>query len=201
GHSHSKQPTTSQILKNMLGLASSSSSSGRRLISSSPSESPFFTSTSSLEIDLDNHRTPIQQQNQFTNQQRSPLIVISNSFDRFIKSDWRNSIGRIILKPTYRKNITNFVFFSAFISACICVGAQSMFPNAGFHSNYSHYLTLKHPKNSSNMSTKEEEEDQKLRTTQSLFCPVPILRFFNSNSNSNSNLHSKQRRWLQEENP
>ncbi|KNF04974.1 hypothetical protein PSTG_02028 [Puccinia striiformis f. sp. tritici PST-78] len=186
----------------MLGLASSSSSSGKRLLSSSTSELPFFTSTSSLEINLDNHRTPIQQQNQFTNQQRSPLIVISNSFNRFIKSDWRNPIGRVILKPTYRKNITNFVFLSAFISACICVGAQSVFPNAGFHSNYSHYLKLNHLKNSSNMSTKEEEEeDQKLRTTQSLFCPVPILRFFNSDSHSNTTLHSKQRRWLQKENP
>ncbi|KAH9443543.1 hypothetical protein Pst134EA_033009 [Puccinia striiformis f. sp. tritici] len=178
----------------MLGLASSSSSSVR--LQNYPSLLQLR-----LEINLDNHRTPIQQQNQFTNQQRSPLIVISNSFNRFIKSDWRNPIGRVILKPTYRKNITNFVFLSAFISACICVGAQSMFPNAGFHSNYSHYLKLNHLKNSSNMSTKEEEEDQKLRTTQSLFCPVPILRFFNSDSHSNTTLHSKQRRWLQEENP
>ncbi|KAI9617682.1 hypothetical protein H4Q26_012985 [Puccinia striiformis f. sp. tritici PST-130] len=151
----------------MLGLASSSSSTGKRLLSSTTSELPFFIPTASLEINLDNHRT-IQHQNQFSNQQRSPLISISNLCDQFRKSDWRNLIGRIILKPTYRKNITNFVFLSAFISACICVGAQSMFTNAGFHSNYSHYLKLNHLKNSANMSTKEEEEeDPKLRTTRS----------------------------------
>ncbi|KAI9617680.1 hypothetical protein H4Q26_012983 [Puccinia striiformis f. sp. tritici PST-130] len=164
----------------MSGLASSSS--GKRLLS--------------------NRFGTIQPQNQFSNHHWSSLISNSNSLNRFNKSDWRNSIGRIILKPTYRKNITNFMFLSAFISACVCVGAQSIFPNAGFHSNYSHYLKLNHLKNSSDMSTKEEEEeDQKLRTTQSLFCPVPVLRFFNSDSDSDSNLSTKQRRWIQEENP
>ncbi|POW04770.1 hypothetical protein PSTT_10127 [Puccinia striiformis] len=156
-----------QILKNMLGLASSSN--GKRLQSSSTSTSdlPFFTSTSPLEIDF----CTIQPQNRFSNHHRSSLISISNSLNQFIKSDWRNSIGRIILKPTYRKNITNFVFFSAFISACICVGAQSVFPNAGFHSNYHHYLKLNHLKNSSMSSKHQEEDEEKPRTTQSLFCP------------------------------
>ncbi|KAI9614654.1 hypothetical protein H4Q26_009040 [Puccinia striiformis f. sp. tritici PST-130] len=145
----------------MLGLASSSS--GKRILSSSTSTSdlPFFTSTSPLEINFGT----IQPQNQFSNHHRSSLISISNSLNQFIKSDWRNSIGRIILKPTYRKNITNFVFLSAFISACICVGAQSVFPNAGFHSNYHHYLKLNHLKNSS-MSPKHQEDEEKPRTTQ-----------------------------------
>ncbi|EFP88798.1 uncharacterized protein PGTG_14137 [Puccinia graminis f. sp. tritici CRL 75-36-700-3] len=51
------------------------------------------------------------------------LLVVSDSIDRQIRA-WNS--GKLF-KPTYRKNITNFVFIGAFVSACFCVGAQSFF--------------------------------------------------------------------------
>ncbi|KAA1113215.1 hypothetical protein PGT21_025258 [Puccinia graminis f. sp. tritici] len=139
------------------------------------------------------------------------LLVVSDSIDRQIRA-WNS--GKLF-KPTYRKNITNFVFIGAFVSACFCVGAQSFFPDAGFHSNY---LKL-HPLQN-NVPREDEIDDldrfqdtnhsldrilqPQPQPAQSLFCPAPFLRFFGLVESSNTNSHqshSRQRRWIQEESP
>ncbi|PLW25975.1 hypothetical protein PCANC_20961 [Puccinia coronata f. sp. avenae] len=167
-------------------------------IHTSNSSIPFFSSSSSsLSIELDHHRN----KSDLSRVSKRALLAFSDSIAHQIRIACGSGT---LFKPGYRKNITNFVFVGAFVSACVCVGAQSLFPDSGFHSNY----VKLHPLLKTPSSTEGDmDENQQIPLSaspppQSLFCPAPFLRFFNIIGPSNKNLHtSRQRRWIQEETP
>ncbi|KAG0140135.1 hypothetical protein CROQUDRAFT_665592 [Cronartium quercuum f. sp. fusiforme G11] len=125
---------------------------------------------------------------------RSAAIFYLKSF-----ASIESSLSKFILAPTVRTRLTNFVFFAAFSSACVCVGARSLFPNYGFHSN-SEAGKLKR-------SRQQASDPQLLSSTPSTVddrreiprCPLPFLHSQSVSEQPSSG--RRQRRWLEEQAP
>lgn len=197
---------SSSSLENRLAPAPLSSSSlyfnGRK---SCGSPLPFFTSSVSTCVYSHDYpsRAPAQLL-RVSNQYLSPVFsTIDHCFHAFYKT---------IFKPTYRRKVTNFVFVGAFVSACFCVGGQSLFPNARFHTNFLCFgprtkAAAEQNLNLDGTSDRSAQDAQhQSMNKSSIFCPMTILQSLNlmettDPTEAQSQRQLRQRRWLQEKTP
>ncbi|MBW0481747.1 hypothetical protein O181_021462 [Austropuccinia psidii MF-1] len=90
-----------------------------------------------------------------------------------------------LLASGQRRKLTNSVFVLAFTSACLCVGGQSFFPDAGFHSNSAAGMK----KRRCSLSQAEENNNQRS-------CPITFFQ-----PSELAEQRRPQRKWLEEETP
>ncbi|KAH9814653.1 hypothetical protein DFH28DRAFT_297210 [Melampsora americana] len=115
-----------------------------------------------------------------------------------INSSSSSSLSKLIFSPKLRHQFTNFVFFLAFSSSCLCVGFKSCFPNSRFHSNSSN------SNSNSNQTHPSSSSSFNFFSLSSFWKPfnqidshhLPIYQ--NSNHSEQTILKQKQRRWIEE---
>ncbi|EGG02427.1 uncharacterized protein MELLADRAFT_91399 [Melampsora larici-populina 98AG31] len=109
-----------------------------------------------------------------------------------------SSISKLIFSPKLRHRFTNFVFFVAFSSSCLCVGFKSCFPNYGFHSN-----SNQNPNQESTSSSSSFDMLRSLwKSSNSLEQHHHLPIYQNSIHTENKMINpQKQRRWIEEQSP